>query len=196
MALFKEKKRLEDEVAVLPRQGGMVLPPPPPTVMGHAPIPQVISVTPVHTPTPPPTLQTGWGVENLTKLMRELPNGNVELVVRVLKKTLEAVRISVPGLIQDAARRETELEEKMAGHRRAIAALEDEISSKRRAIEDLELHYREVMMVKERLNLALTLDQQEVSVRPARPDTIPHEEVVHTPTLPSQVMNGRGPNRG
>ena len=193
MALFKEKKRLEDEVAVLPRPSqtpaprapqGVIMPPQP-TVMGQ-PVPHVVSTATI-TPSPG---QHGYGIEQLTKLMRELPGGNVELVVRVLKKTLESVRVSVPNLIQDAARRETELEERMSAQRRAIAALEDEINNKRRAIEELETHFREVMMVKERLNLALSLEQQEVSVRPAPPNVLPHEEIVHTPTV-TNVPNGR-----
>ncbi len=199
MALFKEKKRLEDEVAVLPVQGRMPAPimPPQVTVVGHSPVhPSQSGLT----PSPAPQ-SAGYGIEQLTKLMRELPGGNVELVVRVLKKTLESVRISVPGLIQEAHRREHELEEKMAGQRRAISALEDEINSKRRSIEELEGHYREVMMVKERLNLALSLEQQEVSVRPARADVLPHDEVVPTPIVTnvdhtSHSSNGRGPNRG
>ena len=48
------------------------------------------------------------------------------------------------------------------------------------------------MMVKERLNLALMLDQQEVSVRPVRPDSLPHDEIVHTPVVTN--VPGRGPN--
>jgi hypothetical protein len=155
------------------------------TVMGQPVLPSA--------PPAQPLQVQGYGVDQLMKLMRELPSGNVELVVRVLKKTLESVRISVPALIQDAARRESELDDKMAGHRRTIAALEDEIASKKRAIEEIETQYREVMMVKERLNLALTLEQQEVSVRPVRPDSLPHEEIVHTPVVTS-VTGVRGPN--
>jgi hypothetical protein len=191
MALFKEKKRLEDEVAVVPRPASPSQLPKAPQIMPNQPT--TVMGQPLQSA--PPAVVQGYGVDQLTKLMRELPNGNVELVVRVLKKTLESVRISVPSLIQDAARRESELDDKMAGHRRAIAALEDEINSKKRAIEDLENQYREVMMVKERLNLALTLDNQEVSVRPARPDAFPHDEIVQTPIVTS-VTGPRGPNRG
>lgn len=180
MALF-QKKRLEDDIAVLPR----------PTPMPHNPnATEVVrpSQTPLQRPqngqSPSVTAapqQSSYGIDHLVRLMRELPNGNVELVVRVLKKTLESVSISVPGLIQQASQRETELEERMAGHRRAISALEDEIASKKRAIEELEATYKEVTVVKERLNLALSLEQeQQVKVSGAPASAQPSDQVVTT----------------
>lgn len=119
-------------------------PPPPPAQAAPAPAPASGS--------------PDYGVDDLLLLMRQLPKENVELVVRVLKKTLESLSVSVPGLVQAAADRERELEGRIAGQRRAIAALEEEIESKKRAIAELEKTYGEVTTVKEQLNLALTLD--------------------------------------
>lgn len=179
MALF-QKKRLEDDLAVLPRPTPSS-PPPSATEVSRPPQPLQ---RPQNGQSPSVTAapqQSAYGIDHLVRLMRELPSGNVELVVRVLKKTLESVSISVPGLIQQASQRETELEERMAGHRRAIAALEDEIASKKRAIEELEAGYKEVMVVRERLNLALKLEQEsQVKVTGAPPQTAPHDRVVTT----------------
>jgi hypothetical protein len=192
MAIF-QKKRLEDEVAVLPRPAAI----PQAVTVSQAPVPAHRTAPPSPAPmmsSPPGT----YGIEQLMRLMRELPSGNMELVVRVLKKTLESVSISVPGLIQDAARRESELEEKMSGHRRAIAALEEEIASKKRSIEELEGAYKEVMVVKERLNLALTLDHQQVTVTPAMPrqsvsqTIVGRPEVIGPPTDPAYPAPHKG----
>jgi hypothetical protein len=128
---------------------------------------------PVKAPEPkvePKAKTKPYGIDELVVLMRRLPNDNIELVVRVLKETLESVKIPVPGLIKDSEKREQELTGGINDHKKAISNLEEELAAKKKAIEDaiaakrkaiaeLEAQHKEVTLVKDRLSLGLKLDQ-------------------------------------
>ena len=140
---------------------------------------------PVKAPPPAPVevpSRKGYGIDELVALMRRLPSDNVELVVRVLKETLESVKIPLPGLIRDSEKREQELTSSIGENKKAITALEEELAAKQKAIEEaiaakrkkiaeLETAHKEVTLVKDRLNLGLKLDQ--VSVTPVMPPPPP-----------------------
>jgi hypothetical protein len=134
---------------------------------------------PVKAAPPPPApvevpSRKGYGIDELVALMRRLPSDNVELVVRVLKETLESVKIPLPGLIKDSEKREQELTHGIDENKKAITTLEEELAAKQKAIEEaiaakrkkiaeLEAAHKEVTLVKDRLNLGLKLDQVTVT---------------------------------
>ncbi|HTE53159.1 MAG TPA: hypothetical protein VK698_20035 [Kofleriaceae bacterium] len=124
-------------------------------------------------PADPPAPSTRYGIEDAVALMRSLPSENIELVVQVVKHTLESAHIDIGTIIQDAAAKQERTESRVAVLRDAIEELEREIDTRRTEIAQLEAENRETTRVKERLILAEKLSQG------ARPDT-----VVDAPTSP------------
>jgi len=61
---------------------------------------------------PPPTVD--FGINAAIQLMRSLPvDQNPELVVTVIKTTLESLRVKVPDIIADATRKQADLERRV-----------------------------------------------------------------------------------
>jgi hypothetical protein len=106
-----------------------------------------------------PTGATGatgsdYGIENAIALMRTLPSENVELVVQVVKHTLESARIDIGAIIEDATEKQQRIEARVSVLKGAIADLEREIETRKTEIGELETDHRETSAVKERLVLA------------------------------------------
>lgn len=96
-----------------------------------------------------------YGIQDAILLMRTLPlDQNVELVVSVIKKTLESLSVDVPDLIEDATRRQIDLTNKVTSLQHRIADLERQIASHRDEIAQHEADYAETTIVKERLEMA------------------------------------------
>ena len=107
---------------------------------------------PVEEPAAPPL---SYGIQDAILLMRTLPvDQNVELVVSVIKRTLESLNVGVPDLIEDAARRQAMLTQQVQELHRQIANLEHEIQRRKEQIQQIEADYAETTMVKERLEMA------------------------------------------
>jgi hypothetical protein len=123
-----------------------------------------------------------YSIDDAIALMRSLPSENVELVVQVVKHTLESARIDIGAIIEDATAKQQRIESRVAVLRDAITELEREIDTRRAEIDQLETDNRETTRVKERLVLAEKLTQG------ARPDTV----VDAHGTGSGQVRSGRG----
>jgi hypothetical protein len=96
-----------------------------------------------------------YGIEETIRLMRGLPvDQNLELVVRVVKTTLESVRVRLPTIIQEATKKQQFIAQQIAGLSGEIAGFEAEIAKRRQAIDHLEQDLAETTKVKERLELA------------------------------------------
>ncbi len=107
-----------------------------------------------------------YGIDDAIALMRTLPSENIELVVQVVKQTLESARIDIPVIIEDASAKLQRIDGRIVVLRDAIAELEREIDTRRAEIDQLEAENRETTRVKERLMLAEKLAQG------GRPDTV------------------------
>src|SRR5262249_24630614 len=114
-----------------------------------------------------------YGINKAIELMRMLPSENVELVVRVVKTTLESTNIKVAGIIKDASRKQGELEGRVSVLKKEISELEAEIATRKKEIATLEADHRETSMVKERLQLAEKLAGGGPVAEPQRPDPRP-----------------------
>jgi hypothetical protein len=96
-----------------------------------------------------------YGIDQAIMLMRALPvDQNVELVVQVIKTTLESLQVKVADIIHDADRKTKDLDERMANLRRAIADFEKEIETRKQEIARLEADHSETSSVRQRLELA------------------------------------------
>ncbi len=124
---------------------------------------------------------TSYGIDDAIQLMRTLPQENVELVVRVVKHTLESTRIDIGAIIDDASQKQQRIEARVSVLKDAIADLEREIQVRKKEIDELETDHRETTKVKERLVLAEKL----TSGRPAERDPMPTPVPARPPRRPT-----------
>jgi hypothetical protein len=99
--------------------------------------------------------RSDYGIDNAIALMRALPvDQNVELVVQVIKTTLESLKLRVADIIEDASRKQRALEGRVAALKQQIAEYEKEIETRVNEIAKLEADHSETSSVKARLELA------------------------------------------
>lgn len=97
-----------------------------------------------------------YGIESAIDLMRTLPfDENPDLVLRVVRKTLRSIGVSVEDIIDSASLRETALMADAAKHRGVIEQLEQEIAARRTSIEHIERELAETQNVRQRLEDAI-----------------------------------------
>jgi hypothetical protein len=117
-----------------------------------APAARVIEAAPP--PEPVEEYDTSFGIDKAIELMRTLPSDNVELVVQVVKLTLESTKIKITTIIEDATRKQEDIQGRIKVLKSEIADFEKEIAVRREEIGALEADFDETSMVKERLQLA------------------------------------------
>jgi hypothetical protein len=119
-----------------------------------APPPAASPAPPPAAPAPPPAETDNYGIEKAIELMRTLPTENIQLVVQVVKFSLESVGIKLPVIIGDAIRRQKDLRGRVDVLTAEIVDLEQEIKQRKDEIERHEADFRETTMVRERLEMA------------------------------------------
>lgn len=101
-----------------------------------------------------------YGIQQAIELMRTLPMDNVELVVQVVKHTLESTKIKIGRIIDDASAKQEDIQGKIRVRKGEIAELEAEIATRRDEIASLEADFAETSTVKDRLELAQRISKQ------------------------------------
>jgi hypothetical protein len=101
-----------------------------------------------------PRPKSSYGIDQAIELMRTLPAENVELVVQVVKHTLESTNIDIGSIIEDATSKQGRIEARIKLLKEQIADLEAEIKTRRDEIDKLDADHQETSTVKERLVLA------------------------------------------
>ena len=107
---------------------------------------------PIRTP-----VDQGYGIEEAISLMRRVPDEKPELVVLVVKKTLESANIRIAPIINDATSRQKRIDNRVASLQHEVATLQGEVAALAEDILSLQADRDETSLVKERLELALTL---------------------------------------
>ncbi len=127
------------------------------TVSLSAPVPQRAAHQPVDKAPPreDPPATVDYGINAAIQLMRSLPvDQNPELVVVVIKTTLESLKVKVSDIIADAGRKQVDLEKRVEMLTKEIGDFEKEIQQRKEEIARLEADHAETTSVKERLELA------------------------------------------
>jgi hypothetical protein len=102
-----------------------------------------------------PSPSSAYGIEETIRLMRSLPvDQHPELVVRVVKHTLESVNVRLSAILAEATKKEQLIAQQIASLSGEITGLEAEIAKRRQAIDQLQQDLNETTRVKERLELA------------------------------------------
>lgn len=111
-----------------------------------------------------------YGIQDAIDLMRKLPADNKEIVVSVVKQTLESTHISVEDIIADATDKESRLLNKNAQLETEIKQLQQQIADRKSQIASLLEDHKETVSVRERLELAINLDKPKPAPKPAAPN--------------------------
>jgi len=92
------------------------------------------------------------GIDHAINLMRSLPTAqNVDLVVTVLKATLESLNIRVVDIVNDASQRQRDIEGRVVALKADVKRLEGEIEARVDEIRRLEAAHEETTRVKDYL---------------------------------------------
>ncbi len=94
-----------------------------------------------------------YGIEDVLVLLRELPlDQNPELVMRVVRKTLESKEVRVDELVAEAKTTVAKLEKTIETERATIAQLEREIASRQSTVAKLAKEIAEMKQAGQRLS--------------------------------------------
>ena len=96
-----------------------------------------------------------YGIDNVIELMRSLPlKGNPELVVEVIKKTLESTQISIETIVHEATTKQRALEDRAKQLLAEGGALRAERDKLRQMIQLLQAEFDETSEMMEYLQLS------------------------------------------
>lgn len=111
---------------------------------------------------------TGYSIEDAIKLMQALPQDNKEMVVTVVKKTLESTNINIKDIVAQADQKESRILRQKEKLEREIKQLETKISERKQRIEALIEDSKETTSVRKRLQLAVELDEKKTEKHTAK----------------------------
>lgn len=116
-----------------------------------------------------PTLRNNihYGIEDAIELMRRLPKENSELVVSVVKETLESTNISIAEIIADADNKSTQIRNRNEVLEREISELRAQINEREGYIEELQSNLNETLSVREKLQLSVNQAPQPAQAAPS-----------------------------
>ena len=113
------------------------------------------------------SLARPYGIAEAILLLRSLPTDqNSELIVQVVRTTLESMNVHLSDIIDDATRKQVQTEERIAAVHGQVSDLEKQLAALRQEIGGLEAELKETSDVKERLQAA------EKSVSSARVEAV------------------------
>ena len=96
-----------------------------------------------------------YGIGDVIRLLRTLPvDQHAELVVRVIRTTLESVNVHVSDLVEDASRQQQKLGDRIKTLQAQILDLSKQIDTHRSEVARLEADLAETSSAKERLQHA------------------------------------------
>jgi hypothetical protein len=98
----------------------------------------------------------GYGIADAINLMRSLPQDlqTTDIVVQVIKRTLESAKIDVAAIIADATHKEDQVEKRIRELQEQIENFQREIQTRSGEIQRLQTDLEETSRVKERLVMA------------------------------------------
>ena len=129
---------------------------------------------PAPAPTPKPAAGQ-YGIDKAIELMRSLPGDNLELVVQTVKLALESTGVKIPAIIEDASKRQKQIQDKISELRGVVADLEKQIAARTKEIAKLEGEHQETTTVKERLSLAESLSARTKNTQATTPNKTTHQ---------------------
>jgi len=129
-----------------------------------------------------------YGIGDVIRLLRTLPvDQHAELVVRVIRTTLESVNVHVSDLVEDATKQQQKLGDRITAMHAQIQELSKQIDAHRGEVGRLEAELAETSSAKERLLHA----EQGAARAPGQPSFGPGQ--LPPPTPPPKISPSRPP---
>lgn len=121
-----------------------------------------------------PSKTPSYGIEDAIRLMRTLPRESHEVVVTVVKKTLESTNIQVSTIIEDADQKEQNIRNRHKMLEQEIKELQEQIAKRNQTISELIADLKETTDVRQKLQLALEIENKssKTATTPVKP-TVP-----------------------
>lgn len=111
-------------------------------------------VAPAAAPPPAPA-PLKYGIGDAIQLIRTLPDGqDGDLVIQVVRSTLGSLKVRLPDIIEDAAKKQKMLQDRIDQGHAQIGKLEEKLQEHRRDIAALAADLQETGEVKARLERA------------------------------------------
>jgi hypothetical protein len=130
-----------------------------------------------------------YGIGDVIRLLRTLPvDQHAELVVRVIRTTLESVNVHVSDLVEDATKHQQKLGDRIATLQSQIMDLSKQIDTHRSEVARLEADLAETSSAKERLQHAEQVAARAPGQAPFGPGQLP------PPTPPPKMTPSKPPD--
>ena len=101
-----------------------------------------------------------YGIEDAVKLIRSLPNGQEELIIQVVKQTLESTNIKISDIILDAERKESQIEKRTRKLRSEIEEFQTKIDRRNEEIQTMYAKLKESIEVKKQLQKVVQAEEK------------------------------------
>lgn len=139
--------------------------------------------------------RTPYGIDHAIRLMRTIPvDQHVDLVVTVIKNTLESLNVRLGDIVEDATRKQEYLTSRIADLRGEISQLEQEVERRNQEIRQIEADLAETTSVKERLLLAEGKQEGPkppvAAKAPAASPSAPNQQLPPPPPPPPRRASG------
>jgi hypothetical protein len=139
--------------------------------------------------TAPKAVNHSYGIGDVIRLLRTLPvDQHAELVVRVIRTTLESVNVHVSNLVDDASRQQQKLGDRITALQAQILDLSKQMDTHRGEVSRLEAELAETSSAKERLQHA----EQSAARAPGQPSFGPGQ--LPPPTPPPKMTPSKPPD--
>lgn len=121
-----------------------------------------------------------YGIEDAIELMRRLPKEHSELVVSVVKETLESTQVSIADIIADADNKSAQIRDRNNTLEQEIADLRAQINEREEYINELQTNLNETLTVREKLQLSV----DQAASAPTQTFTQPTPQATAQPAAP------------
>ncbi len=163
---------------------------------GKADQPPSTPLQPQSPAAPAPKQRQGYNIEDAIELMRLLPRDNNEIVITVVKKTLESTHIEVADIIKGADEKENRLRELNRSLEQEIKELQEQVTKRNQRINEIQADLKETVDVRERLQFSLELDakRQQATTPPVQATTPPAQPKSPTTQAKSPAAQPQQPS--
>ena len=96
---------------------------------------------------------TGYGIDNAIELMRQMPDGDINIISTVIRRTLESTNVQVAEIITDAKNKEADIRSRAKRLEAEIRDLEEKVSTRNTEIQGLQITLDEITQVMEYLQI-------------------------------------------
>lgn len=127
-----------------------------------------------------------YGIEDAIELMRRLPKEHSELVVSVVKETLESTQVSIADIIADADNKSAQIRDRNNTLEQEIADLRAQINEREEYIDELQANLNETLTVREKLQLSV---DQAAAAAPAQTFAQPTPQAAPQPVTQSATQD-------